>query len=54
MSRSVLKRGADVRHVQKLLGHADIETTQIYTCVAVKDLHDALERAHPRERVKAR
>jgi len=46
----LLKHGADIRHVQQLLGHASIETTEIYTRVAVKDLHDVLERAHPRDR----
>ena len=46
----LLKHGADVRHVQRLLGHADIETTQIYTRVAVKDLHDVIERSHPRDK----
>ena len=48
----LLKRGADIRHVQQLLGHASIETTEIYTRVAVKDLQDVLERAHPRDRAK--
>ena len=46
----LLQNGADVRHVQKLLGHASLETTAIYTHVAPEDLRRAVEKAHPRER----
>jgi site-specific recombinase XerD len=46
----LIRRGADIRHVQKLLGHRDIQTTAIYTGVALKDLQELLERAHPQER----
>jgi integrase/recombinase XerD len=45
----LLKGGADVRHVQALLGHKKLETTAIYTRVVVEDLRQVLERAHPRE-----
>ena len=46
----LLQGGADVRHVQKLLGHASLDTTAIYTHVAPVDLAKAIETAHPREK----
>jgi integrase/recombinase XerD len=46
----LLENGADVRHVQKILGHASIKTTAIYTRVAIGDLKAVLGRAHPREK----
>jgi integrase/recombinase XerD len=48
----LLKGGADIRHVQAFLGHSDIRSTAVYTHVAVKDLEEALQKAHPREREK--
>jgi integrase/recombinase XerD len=46
----LLRRGADIRHVQELLGHSFIETTALYTRVDVADLRKVIARAHPRER----
>lgn len=46
----LLQGGADIRHVQKLLGQASVETTAIHTKVAPTDLAHVLARAHPRER----
>jgi len=43
--------GADVRHVQKLLGNSCLQSTTIYTRVFPKDLTKAVEKAHPRERL---
>jgi len=46
----MLRGGADLRYVQEMLGHASVETTQIYTQVEVKDLAEMHRRYHPRER----
>lgn len=48
----LLQGGADLRHVQAILGHASIATTQVYTRVAVEDLAAVHRRSHPRARLK--
>lgn len=50
----LLKGGADVRHVQAILGHKKLDTTALYTRVVIDDLREVLARAHPRERRRRR
>jgi integrase/recombinase XerD len=44
----LLRRGAGLFHIQRMLGHARISTTEIYTRVTVEDLKEAHKRSHPR------
>lgn len=44
----LLDRGADLRTVQALLGHASLSTTQIYTKVSIHRMTEVFQQSHPR------
>jgi len=43
----MLEHGADIRHVQEQLGHASLQTTQIYTHVSIRRLKEVHTATHP-------
>lgn len=54
MATLMLEGGADIRFVQKMLGHASLETTQIYTHVSIRKLQEVHAATHPGARLEAR
>jgi integrase/recombinase XerD len=47
----MLKNGAPIRHLQEMLGHESLESTQIYTHVTINDLKEVHAKYHPSEKV---
>ncbi|GLS24606.1 site-specific tyrosine recombinase XerC [Marinibactrum halimedae] len=47
MATHMLENGAELRYLQAILGHADINTTTIYTHVSMEHLHRVHENTHP-------
>jgi integrase/recombinase XerD len=52
LATEMLKRGADIRQIQELLGHTNLRTTQIYTHIVKGDLRRVQEHCHPREQTE--
>ena len=49
---ALLEAGADLRSIQMLLGHASIQTTQIYTTVTTRNLTETIDEHHPLSQMK--
>ena len=49
----LLRGGAPLRHVQELLGHSSITTTQVYTHLTTEHVRTEYARAHPRAKQAA-
>jgi len=47
----MLKNGAPVRHLQEMLGHESLESTQLYTHVTINDLKEIHRKYHPSEQM---
>jgi len=50
----LLKNKANLRHVQEILGHRSLATTERYLSLTITDLKEAHRRCHPREKDVAR
>jgi integrase/recombinase XerD len=48
----MLRNKANIRHIQELLGHATLGSTQVYTSVTITDLKEVHSKCHPREKDK--
>jgi integrase/recombinase XerC len=46
----MLKNKADLRTIQKLLGHTSLTSTQVYTHLSIADLKEVHKKCHPREK----
>ncbi|SUB83778.1 Tyrosine recombinase XerD [Pragia fontium] len=53
MATQMLENGADIRHIQAMLGHEKLETTQVYTRVAIGHLQKVHAQTHPAEKLAA-
>ena len=48
MATHLLRGKADIRHVQAILGHTSLQSTEVYTHLTIEDLKQAVKKAHPR------
>ena len=47
MATHLLRNGADLRHIQAILGHSKIESTEVYTQLTAEDLKAMMKKRHP-------
>ena len=52
MATLMLEGGADVRFIQEMLGHASLETTEVYTRVSIRALRAVHEATHPASKLR--
>jgi site-specific recombinase XerD len=50
MATHLLHNQADIRHIQLMLGHASVASTEIYTRLTIGDLKEVLRQSHPHGR----
>lgn len=48
----MLRNKANIRHIQEMLGHASLDSTQVYSHVSITDLKEVHSKCHPREKDK--
>ncbi|MES9906724.1 MAG: site-specific tyrosine recombinase XerC [Sedimenticola sp.] len=53
MATLMLDNGADIRHIQVILGHSQLSTTEIYTQVSIRKLKEIHALTHPADRAKS-
>lgn len=49
---AMLENGADIRHIQEILGHTNLSSTQIYTKVSIRRLKEVHSQTHPASKLK--
>ena len=54
MATLMLEHGADIRYIQEMLGHASLDTTQIYTHVSIDKLKQIHTATHPGAKLQRR
>jgi len=48
----MLEGGADIRFIQQMLGHAKLDTTELYTQVSIRKLKEVFDKTHPGAHLK--
>lgn len=54
MATHLLRNQADLRHIQAILGHGSLLSTEVYTHLTTDDLRQAIKKAHPHGQRKAK